>query len=188
MPEATFPDEWLVVSLDMLTAEQIAAVREKPEPKSTLWESVVVEKLTTDEAILEKLGARFRMKVADITTIDSAVRDKVPEQLARRYRILPLRVTDSYLEVATANPFDLDMEKDLAFATAREVRLLLQSPAKITEQLDVLYRPEKALDKLLEGMGESEMQLLADEAPPEELNIEAAAQERPVVKLVDLII
>src|SRR2546425_5548704 len=189
MPEATFPDEWLVVSLDMLTPEQIAAVREKPEPKSTLWESVVVEKLTTDDAILEKLGARFRMKVADITTIDSAVRDKVPEQLARRYRILPLRVTDSYLEVATANPFDLDAEKALAFATAREIRSLLAAPSRIAQKLDEMYRPEKALDKMLQGMEGSADLVLHPEAEPDELVAsEAEASQRPVVRLVDLII
>src|SRR2546425_7261732 len=80
------------------------------------------------------------------------VREGVPEQLARRYRVLPLRITDSFLEVATANPFDLDAEKALAFATAREIRSLLAAPSRIAEKLDEMYRPEKALDKVLQGM------------------------------------
>src|SRR2546422_8446025 len=51
-----------------------------------------------------------------------------------RYRVLPLRLTDSFLELGTANPFDLDAEKALAFATAREIRLFLLPPSKISER------------------------------------------------------
>ena len=67
----------------------------------------------------------------------------MPEALARRYRVLPIRETDSYLEVATSNPFDLDMEKTLAFATAREIRMTLLSPSKIAEQIDAAVPPRE---------------------------------------------
>ena len=150
MADTHFPDEWLAHSLEgVLTPELLVELREKAPPPARLWETLVAQKIASDEQILTALSTRFRLKLADLAQLDPAAKERVPEQVARRYHILPLRATDSYLEVATANPFDLDMEKDLAFATAREVRLLLQSPAKITEQLDVLYRPEKALDKLL---------------------------------------
>ena len=57
--------------------------------------------------------------------MDPKVRESVPEGVARKHNVLPLRITDSTLEAATANPFDIDAEKMLAFATGREVRLLL---------------------------------------------------------------
>src|SRR6266699_166401 len=101
MADPTFPDEWLAHSLEgVLSAERLAELRAKATPGRTLWETLVAE------------------KIADVATIDPKVREGVPEQLARRYRVLPLRITDSFLEVATANPFDLDAEKALAFATA----------------------------------------------------------------------
>jgi type II secretory ATPase GspE/PulE/Tfp pilus assembly ATPase PilB-like protein/CheY-like chemotaxis protein len=188
MPVTAFPDEWLAQSLEGLTAEVLQGLREKSESGRTLWECVVAERIATDAEIIEKLSHRFRLKVADASKIDPAVRDGVPEQLARRYRVLPIRLTDSYLELGTANPFDLDAEKALAFATAREIRLLLLSPGKISEKLDEMYKPEKAIDKLLEGMGDAEITTLPD-APPEELNIsEADASQKPVVRLVDMII
>jgi len=114
----------------------------------------------------------------------------VPEQLARRHHVLPLRLTDSYLEIGTSNPLDLDAEKALAFNTAREIRLFLLAPSKISEKLDEMYKPEKALDKLLEGMGDQEvLTTLSDAPPPEELSIsEADASQKPVVRLVDMII
>jgi type II secretory ATPase GspE/PulE/Tfp pilus assembly ATPase PilB-like protein/CheY-like chemotaxis protein len=189
MPEINFPDEWLAQSLEALTPERLAELRSKAEPGKTLWETVVHEKLATDDEILEKLATRFRLRITDLNQLDPGARTALPEALARRYRVLPIRETDAYLEVATSNPFDLDMEKTLGFATAREIRMTLLSPSKIADQIEQQYRPEKALDRLLENMGQSaELVQLEDEAPDEYNITEAAASERPVVKLVDLIL
>ena len=191
MPDTNFPDEWLVHSLEgVLTPELLAELRRKAEPQATLWQTLVAQKISTDEQILTALSGRFRLKLADVHQIDPAAKERVPEQVARRYQILPIRATDSYLEVATANPFDLDAEKALAFATAREIRMLLLSPSKIAEKLDELYRPEKAVDKLLEGMESSaEFEHLQERQPADEIAAsEAEASQRPVVRLVDLII
>src|SRR5881397_1119133 len=190
MADPTFPDEWLAHSLEgVLSAERLAELRAKATPGRTLWEALVAEKIASDQQILSALSTRFRLKLADVATIDPKVREGVPEQLARRYRVLPLRITDSFLEVATANPFDLDAEKALAFATAREIRTQLAAPSRIAERLDEIYRPEKAIDKVLQGMEGSADLVLHPETEPEELVAsEAEASQRPVVRLVDLII
>jgi len=189
MPVNSFPDEWLAASFEALTPERLQALRAKAEVGRTLWECVVAEKIATDAEIVDKLAHRFRLKVADVGKVDQTARDGVPEQIARRHRVLPLRLTDSYLELGTANPLDLDAEKALAFATAREIRLFLLAPSKISEKLDEMYRSDKAIDKLLEGMGDQEVTTLSEAPAPEELNIsEADASQKPVVRLVDMII
>ena len=190
MPVTAFPDEWLAQSIEGLTPERLLALRGRAESGRTLWDCVVAEKIATDAQIIEKLCHRFRLKVADPSRIDLTARDGVPEQLARRYHVLPLRLTDSFLELGTANPFDLDAEKALAFATAREIRLFLLAPSKIREKLDEMYKSETAINKLLEGMGDAEVLTTLPDAPhPEELNVsEADASQKPVVRLVDMII
>jgi type II secretory ATPase GspE/PulE/Tfp pilus assembly ATPase PilB-like protein/CheY-like chemotaxis protein len=189
MPVASFPDEWLAQSLEgLMTPELLQELRGKSEAGRTLWEVLVGERLATDAEIIDKLSHRFRLKVADASKIDPTVRDGVPEQLARRYRVLPLRLTDSYLELGTANPFDLDAEKALAFATAREIRLFLLAPSKISEKLDELYKSDKQLNKLLEGMSDSQVLTTLPDTLPEELISEADASQKPVVRLVDMII
>src|SRR5438034_961649 len=190
MADTHFPDEWLARSLEgVVTPELLAELREKAPPPARLWETLVAQKIASDEQILTALSTRFRLKLADLAQADPAAKERVPEQVARRYHILPLRATDSYLEVATANPFDLDAEKALAFATAREIRMFLLAPSKIAERLDEMYRPEKAVDKLLEGMENStSLEHLQDMAPDELVASEAEASQRPVVRLVDLII
>src|SRR2546430_4070753 len=69
--------------------------------------------------------------------------------------------------------------------------MFLLPPSKISERLDEMYRPEKAVDKLLEGMeSETALEHLKDVAP-DEITVaasEAEASQRPVVRLVDLII
>jgi len=190
MPVTAFSDEWLAQSIEGLTPERLQELRGKAESGRTLWDCVVAEKIATDAQIIEKLCHRFRLKVADPSKIDATARNGVPEQLARRYHVLPLRLTDSFLELGTANPFDLDAEKALAFATAREIRLFLLAPSKISEKLDEMYKPETAINKLLEGMSDAEVLTTLPDAPhPEELNVsEADASQKPVVRLVDMII
>ena len=190
MTITAFPDEWLVHSLEgVLTPERLAELKGQAGPSSTLWEAVVKEKVATNEQILAALAARFRIKIANVQQMDPAVAQQVPEQLARRFRVLPLRITDSFLEVATANPFDLDAEKALAFATAREIRAQVLDPTRIAEKLDELYRPEKSVDRLLERMESSaDIVQLADESPDEITVSAEQASQRPVVRLVDLIV
>ena len=118
----------------------IAALRQETAPGPvSLWEMLVQRKLIGDDQILDAIAARFRFPVADLSRVDPKLSQTVPEQVARRFNVVPVGQTDSYLEVATANPFDIDAEKMLAFATGREVRMLLGSPATIREQLDELY-------------------------------------------------
>ena len=109
MADTHFPDEWLVHSLEgVLTPELLAELREKATPTATLWQTLVAQKIVSDEQILTALATRFRLRIANLQDMDPTAKERVPEQLARRYQIVPLQATDSYLEVATANPFDID--------------------------------------------------------------------------------
>ncbi|MFN8653045.1 MAG: ATPase, T2SS/T4P/T4SS family [Gemmatimonadales bacterium] len=191
-----FTDEWLVPTLEkVLPPESLETLRqESSDQPQSLWLVVVQRKLATDDAILRAAAARFRLPLADLNAIDPKARDAVPEPLVRRYNILPIRQTDSVLEVATANPFDIDAEKDLAFATGREVRTFLCSPGKIRERMDEIYRgtsSEDVVQQLLGGMDER-LQVTQLENEEEELaDLAASADEaaqRPVVRLVDLML
>ncbi|HEU5219161.1 MAG TPA: type II/IV secretion system protein [Gemmatimonadales bacterium] len=184
-----FSDEWLVPTLSTLVPEgQIDALRRDAGNISSVWEALITRRLVTDDQILSAVAARFRFQIADLALLEPQVQHAVPEQLARKYNILPLRMTDSYLEIATANPFDMDAEKMLAFATGREVRLLLYPPARIRQRLDELYRPEDVVSKLISGMTEeSEVTQLKDETDEYSASAEEA-QQRPIIKLVDTLI
>ena len=189
---AKFRDEWLAGTMRQLLGEdKLEELRRSKRAASSLWETAVLCDMATDSEILSALATRFRVKIADLSQMERAAKALVTEAQARKYHILPVRGTDSYLEIATANPFDLDCEKTLAFATGREVRLLLASPAVIADRIDELYRPENVMERIMEGMGDSNAQItmLDEKEEKEELDIsEAEASQRPVVRMVDLIL
>ncbi|HKP30730.1 MAG TPA: type II/IV secretion system protein [Gemmatimonadales bacterium] len=181
-----FADEWLVPTVEPLVKEaDIAALRDiKVDEPLSLWETLVQRKVLTDEQILSAVARRFHLAIADVSQVDSAVREEVPESLVRKFNILPIRVTDSFLEVATANPFDMDAEKMLAFATGREVRMLICSPNRIRERLDELYQKEDVVSKLLEGMTDEVSVTALTEEDEDFVSADEAAQ-RPIIRLVD---
>lgn len=191
-----FTDEWLVPTMEKVLAPEVLAglrLEASAEPQS-LWLVIVARKLAGDEEVLRAAAARFRLPVADLGNLDPTVRDAVPEPLVRRFNILPLRLTDSVLEIATANPFDIDAEKDLAFATGREVRTYLCSPTRIREKMEEIYRGagggQDMVAQLLGNMDERlEVTQLDDDDGAKDLAASAEeASQRPVVRLVDLML
>ncbi|HEU4763218.1 MAG TPA: ATPase, T2SS/T4P/T4SS family [Gemmatimonadales bacterium] len=189
-----FSDSWIVSTIEgLLDHDRVEALRPKDgAPDVSLWGAVTAKGWLTDDQILGAASQRFRLPVADLANVSpSKVRDGLPESLARRFSVVPVRVTDSVLEVATAAPFDLEAEKMLAFATGREVRMLLATTPKIAEKLDEIYRPENVVENLLAGMQEEHEVTQIEETPEDGDDLLATTEEasaRPVVRLVDAII
>ncbi|HQR18147.1 MAG TPA: type II/IV secretion system protein [Gemmatimonadales bacterium] len=185
-----FLDEWLVPTLETAVPEEaMTAIREAAETTPTsLWEQIVQRRIMTDDQVLAAISARFRLPLADLTMMDPKVRDSVPEGVARKHNVLPLRITDSTLDAATANPFDIDAEKMLAFATGREVRLLLSSPSRIRDRLEELYRGENLVSKLLGGLETgADVQQIEETQLDEGASADEASQ-KPIVRLVDMML
>jgi type II secretory ATPase GspE/PulE/Tfp pilus assembly ATPase PilB-like protein len=181
-------DEWLLPTLEGLIAHD-AFEQLKQQETESYWDLAVRSGVIADDAVLQALASRFRMKVADLATSTSQARELVPESLARKYRIVPLAATDSALDIATADPHDLDCERTLAFATGRTVRMHLAAPGAIATKIDELYQPESAVEKILEGVAGRYDVDTVSESFDDDFNLSAdRASERPVIRLVDHII
>ena len=182
-------DEWLLPTLEsILTPEAFAQLRSAA--KDSYWESAVRRAMVSDDEILTALAARFRMRIANLAMVSQQARELVPEQLARKYRVVPLAISDSILDIATADPHDLDCERTLAFATGRTVRMSLAAPTRIVERIDELYRPENVVDKILDSVASKyDVQSVDQSAEDADADMGAdRAGERPVIRLVDHIV
>jgi type II secretory ATPase GspE/PulE/Tfp pilus assembly ATPase PilB-like protein/8-oxo-dGTP pyrophosphatase MutT (NUDIX family) len=122
-----------------LGQEPVASLATDGRP---LWEAVVASGLLTDESLLALAAKRFALPLADLRGGSANARGLLPERWARRYRVLPIRAADGVLEVATADPLNLDCERAIAFATGRTVRFSLASPLTLSQALDSAYRDE----------------------------------------------
>jgi type II secretory ATPase GspE/PulE/Tfp pilus assembly ATPase PilB-like protein len=168
----------------------------------SLWQATVALGLVTDDAILSDLAARFKMTIADVDSASAPAVALVPEQLARRFRILPLQASDTALHVAIANPHDIECERVLGFALARTVHCSLAAPGRILERLDEVYRADATGDpsprtergRVVSGASEtgtaaSDVHTHPISASSDSSHAHAAdALRRPTVRLVDEIL
>ena len=153
-------ESWLRPLLsNVLGQEPVASLAADGRP---LWEAVVSAGLLTDERLLALASKQLRLSIADLRDGTAQARSLLPERWARRFRVLPLRAADGALEVATADPLNLDCERAISFATGRAVRFALASPLSLALALDEAYR-----DDAPAGPKVDVQHLTADiEAPP----------------------
>ena len=180
-------DSWLLPLLRELLPKTALELLESRLGES-YWQTAVAAALLSDEEILEALSLRTHFGVASDLLVSSLAREMVSERLVRRFAILPLSASESTLEIATSNPYDLDCEKTLAFATCRTVRMSLAPPARIQERIEEVYAPVERVSKLIGRTDSSRIQPVLERADATENVIDEKQAERPVIKLVDHIV
>jgi type II secretory ATPase GspE/PulE/Tfp pilus assembly ATPase PilB-like protein len=179
-------DRWILPILRELLPEQSVRALET-KPTRSYWEAALRSSSVSDDELLTAVSRHTRLRVANGLLVTSQAKDRIPERLARRFCVLPLSLSDSTLEIATANPYDLDCERTLAFASGRSVRMSLASPRRIAERLEEVYAPVDRLKKMLPHATPGEIQSSTGGAEPNELKKEPEV-ERPIIRLVDHII
>ena len=179
-------DSWLLPILrELLPKTSLDLLEARVD--GSYWQTAVSEALLTDDAILDAVSARAQIEIARNLLVSSQARDRVAERLARRFRILPLAISDAVLDIATSSPYDLDCEKTLAFATGRTVRMVLASPERIEERIEEVYAPVERVTKLI-GQSDSNLQPVIETVDATDIEVDEKQAERPVIKLVDHIV
>jgi len=131
----------------------------------------------------------FKLPVAQLSGAESHALKLVPELIARRHHVLPLRQTDRQLTVATANPGDYEAEQAIGFVSSRTPAFEVAAPSALNAAVDIRYSPDRAFESLIDTLaaGAIEDVKVLEEKKPETLSahdFEAA----PVVKLTNLIL
>jgi len=185
--DASACDSWLVPVLSsILPAESVSAL--EGEGQTDFWRRSVERGLATDDEILEALASRANAPLATALMVSSEARDRVPEKLARRFHILPLSVSAAFLDIATANPYDIDCERTIAFAVGKTVRMALASPSRIAERIEEVYAPVERINRMLEQATRSDLRPVLESGDDAEAALDEKHAERPVIKLVDHIV
>lgn len=153
-----------------------------------LWTSATKGGVVSDEDLLESVSAQTGTPIAHSLVVSAEARDSVPERFARRFRVLPLAISTSTLDIATSNPFDLDCDKTLAFATRRRIRMLLAPPHRIAERIEEVYAPLDRVSKLLDQASTEAPPAVIEPSDENDQQIDETNAERPVIKLVDHIV
>jgi type IV pilus assembly protein PilB len=183
---APLPDQWLAQVLQdagVLLGVQVEELRRGDE--GTAWERIISRGYSTEEKILDVLVSRFKVPRANLAAADPRAVALLPESVARKHQVFPLSADDRNITLATANPHDLEIEETLRFVTGRRVTLQVASPREIATRIEETYQPERAINRLLDGLNTSSVETI-DEAvagSPRDPALDA-----PMARLVDAMI
>lgn len=137
--KATGRDEWVIPIIEAVASPEAAAAARSAADGGSIWRSALQLGLVEGDKLLQAISLRLRTPIAPTLDSDHKARALLPERTARRYHVLPLATSETMIDVATSNPWDLDCERSLAFASGRSVRMWLASPAAIAARLDEAY-------------------------------------------------
>lgn len=131
---------WLVSAARSLELDNADTLEARTGDKlADVWARVVEATGVSAAELTELLAERYLMSVADLASAEQYATRLVPAIVAVKYQVLPLRYTDRTLDVATADPHDVDAEREVSRLATRAVRFELAPPAAIREALANAY-------------------------------------------------
>ena len=134
----------LLVDGRILTEEQLRRVlEEKASSGQRLGEIAVSLGFTTERAIAGALAEQYELEYVDldVAQLDRQAVALLPEELARRYEALPLRILeDGTLLLAVTDPTNLATADDLRLALGASFRIAVAERGQIDAAIARAYR------------------------------------------------
>jgi type IV pilus assembly protein PilB len=134
------------------------------------------------------LAARYRCEFVDLRQvhIDHDLFTSIPVDLMFRYNFVPLRAADGALEIALADPRNLNLIDELSILLQKRLKVKVATLSQISDLLKKTEQSQRVLEEVTEGFT---LDVVAEEEGQEEtLSIErltADSDIAPVIKLVD---
>ncbi len=156
-------------------------------------QSLVVEKgMISEEDLLAGLGAKVGipfLKDLEAAGLDPVLVSRVPIGFARTHKVVPVKIENGALAVATSDPLDFEPLDDLRMILGcRDVHPVLSTEQEILRAIHLSY--EQSADtpeEMIQSMdAESSDRLLHELEETQDLL--DASDEAPVIKLVNLIL
>jgi type IV pilus assembly protein PilB len=139
----------LLVEVGLLTADQLKrAVEAQKEKGGRLGDVLVEMKLLSREVMLSFLGKRCGVPFVSLSEYGAPSPEAVamiPEAVARRQSVLPLRRKDGELTVAMADPLNVFATDDLKVLAGCEVKVVIAAEAEIKAGIDAAYGGDCAM-------------------------------------------
>jgi type IV pilus assembly protein PilB len=189
----------LLVREGLIDNEQLArALQEQKGSNDKLGSILVKLSFVTEENLIAFLSRQYGIQSITLSQmdIDPDVIKLVPEQIARKYEVLPVKLQGNTLTLAMGDPTNVFALDDVGFMTNLQVIPAVASQAAIRQAID------RAYDSKGGGIAEivSEMEGAAADVELVEGDEEAAASkvdvfelkesadEAPVVRLINMIL
>ena len=148
----------------------------------------------TDDDITGVLSRQYGVPSINLKyyEIDPTVIRLIPQDTALRYQVVPLSRVGSVLTIAMTDPTNVFAMDDVKFMTGFNVEPVVASEAAISDAISRFYGGAAAngeeLSNLMRDLVEEELELAPDDEELDAASLEKAAEEAPIIKLVNLIL
>lgn len=149
------------------------------------------------EMIRQALAMRLKLPEAILygRKIDPEVMEVIPKSWIQEHGIIPLERVENTLTLGMANPFDIEVIKDIRFKTGLNVRVAVISEAELPGMMESAYGDESAavefnMEEVLKDVGTPKVEVLAQghEEEADDEFPEGMESDAPIIRLVDRII
>ncbi len=187
----------LLVKEKVITPEQLdQALKSQKESGSRLGSILVKLGFLSDEDVTNFLSRQYGVPAINLNffEIDATVVKLIPYDTAKRYQILPLSRVGSSLTIAMVDPTNVFAMDDIKFMTGFNIEPVVASESSILEGIEKAYgaanEPQEDLESVMAAMGgeDTDVELQAEEAEMGLSELEKAADEAPIVKLVNMVL
>ncbi len=180
----------LFVREGLITEAQLQeALREAKISKTRIGFALVKLGLVAEDELTRALAKQFRVPAVDLSKVkvDEKILKLVPEDVAMKHRVLPLRKVGRTLTVAMANPTDMGAIDNLKFITRFEIEPVIVGEYTLQKHLEEYYGlGETKMQEMLGDLLEEEVEVLEDS--DEDVSVaalEAEVDKAPVVKFIN---
>jgi type IV pilus assembly protein PilB len=142
-----------------------------------------------EAAQARSLASRYRYEYVDLreTSIDHELFRSIPVDLMFRYNFVPIHAQNGQLDIALADPRNLNMIDELSLLLNKKLRVKVATLSQIAELLKKTEQSQRVLEEVTEGftldvVGEGEGE---DETLSIDKLTAADSDIAPVIKLVD---
>ena len=146
----------LLVHSGLITDEQLSEAIEQAAGRSlpaVLEDLGYVSEIRVAQAVAEQMGLAF----VDVGSydIDPNAATLVPQDLMRKYLVLPVRVEDDELVVAMADPANIFAIDDLGIVTRRNIRAVVAAESDLVSSIERFTTNQTNVEDMLGDLEDS---------------------------------
>ena len=140
------------------------------------------------EDILDAVAEASGMERIDLEEVDFTPEliEEIPEEVARKYRVVPVRSTDDEIYIALSDPHNIEVLDDLSRILNKKVFGMIAGEDEIEKVVRRYYDTED-LGKYYDQLAESDDPMYDRKWEDLSLSEEEEGEQQPVVKFVDLL-
>ena len=175
----------------VVTPEQVEqAERTANRNRVSVVDALVDERLLSEREILGILAGQFNMELVSLKdlSVPAEIRDLIPVDIARRYKVVPLYKHEDTLTVAISDPLNFDVLDSLRYILKGNIEGVVATSDEIRVALDKFYAAESTMESMINQISDGTVDVAVTGTEDMRQDADASDADAPIIKLVSLII